>query len=273
MTTEIIAPKAHAKEIADLESRLEENKREAQSKTPESYQRVLPTLKPITIFSDCHPEIVLYFMKKYRLLTLKDIGDFAGVTRQRIEFLMNKQRNEDFDFKEFKQEVKHIVDPPRIPADIRDLPDEEWAQIIEIEGNEIDGEYYVSNKGRVCKKLNGETRNIKYTHRKLIMCKPDSNNRIRAGLKFTGIPKRGNFYVNTLVGMFFLENKDPEDLTVVSHKDDDFSNNASDNLFWESKADSLLRKRSPNVKGKNKGTRAESNKSKLTSAKRNTKKA
>jgi hypothetical protein len=272
MTTDITAPKAHAKEIADLEARLEENKRQAQSKTPD-YQRTLPSLKPITIFSDCHPDIVLYFMKKYRLLTLKDIGDFAGVSRQRIEFLMNKQRNKDFNFKEFKQEVKNLIDPPRIPADIRDLPDEVWKQITKIDGHEVDGEYFVSNKGRVCKKLNGETRDIKYTYRKLIMCKPDSNNRIRAGLKFKGIQKRGNFYVNTLVGMFFLENKDPEELTVVSHKDNDFSNNDVDNLFWESKADSLLRKRSPKMKGQSKGVRAQSNKKKLASAKRSSKSA
>jgi hypothetical protein len=258
MTTEVKVPPRFAKEIADLEARLEENKREAQSKNPEDYERLLPALKPITIFSDCDPQVILYFMKKYRLATLKDIGDFAGVSRQRIEFLMNKQR-EDVNFKDYKQEVKNLIDPPVIPADIKDLPDEEWKQIIEIDGSVIDGDFYVSNKGRVCKLIKGETRGIKYTCRKLIMCKPDINNRIRAGLKFKGeadgAPKRGNYYVNTLVATMFIENKDPENLTVVSYKDDDFSNNEADNLFWESKADSLVRKRSPKVKGVRKKTR------------------
>lgn len=263
----IEVPKKYATVIADLEARLEENKLEAQSKDQKSFKRILPPLKPISIFSECPPEVLLYFMKKYKLTSLKDIGDFSGVSRQRIEVLMNRERK-DFDFKTHKQEVRNLIDPPIIPTDIRDLPEEEWKQIKEMEGSVVDGEFFVSNKGRVCKALHGENRGIKFTHRKLIMCKPDSNGRIRAGLKFTGDVKRGNFYVNTLVGMYFVPNPDPENLTVVSHRDDNFSNNSASNLFWESKSESLLRKRSVQVQGQSKGERAESNKSKITKAKR-----
>ncbi len=268
MTTEVEVPKEYKKVIADLEARLDENKREA---LEENYQRVTPSLKPISIFADQPPEVVLFFMKKYRLVTLKDVGDFGGVTRQRVEHLMNKQRK-DIDFKEFKQKVKNFVDPPVLPDDITSLKGEEWRQLKEIDGNQVEGEYFVSNKGRACKVVEGEVRGISYRVRKLIMCKPDQNGRIRAGIRFEGEPKRGNYYVNTLVGVLFLKNNDPEVLTVVSHKDDDFSNNDVDNLFWESKAKSLIRKRSPKVKGQNKGERAASNKKKVTKAKRNTSK-
>jgi len=267
MTT-VEVPKEYKKVIADLEARLDENKREA---LEEGYERVLPELKPISIFADQDPEVVFYFMKKYRLVTLKDVGDFGGVTRQRVEHLMNKQRK-DIDFKEFKQKVRNFIDPPKLPEDIVDLEGEKWKQLKKIDGHVIDGEYYVSNMGRVCRVDVGKVRGIEYRIRKLIMCKPDQNNRIRAGLRFKeineGDPKRGNFYVNTLVGELFLPNKNPDEMTVISYKDDDFSNNKVSNLFRESKADSLIRKRSPQVKGKNKGDRAASNEEKMTKAKR-----
>lgn len=267
MNTEVEVPKAYKKVIADLEARLDENKRVALDK---DYQRLLPELKPISIFADQPPEVVLYFMKKYRLVTLKDVGDFGGVTRQRVEHLMNKQRH-DIDFKEFKQKVRNFIDPPKLPEDIQDLEDEKWKRLKQVDGNIVDGEYYVSNMGRVCKIDEGEVRGIPYRIRKLIMCKPDQNGRIRAGIRFQGEPKRGNFYVNKLVGESFLPNKNPDEPSVFSYKDDDFSNNRADNLFRESKSESLLRKRSPKVKGKNKGKRYVSNKEKMAKATRKTK--
>ena len=267
MTTEVEAPKEFKKVIADLEARLNENKRQALEK---GYSRVTPELKPISIFAEQPFEVILYFMKKYRLVTLKDVGDFGGVTRQRVEHLMNKQRK-DIDFKDIKKKVKDFVDPPKFPEDITDLEGEKWKQLKEIDGNIVDGEYFVSSEGRVCKVIKGKVRGIEYSVRKLIMCKPDSNGRIRAGIRFKGEPSRGNFYVNTLVGKLFVPNKDPENLTVVSPKDDNFSNNRASNLFWETKAHNLIRKRSPKVKGQNKGQRKASNKSKMTKAKRNTK--
>lgn len=268
MTTEVEVPKDYAKIIADLEARLDENKKQA---LDSSYQRLLPELKPISIFADQPPEVVLYFMKKYHLVTLKDVGDFGGVTRQRVEHLMNRQRD-DIDFKEFKRKVRNFIDPPVLPEDIKDLEDEKWKKLKQVDGNIVDGEYYVSNMGRVCKIEEGDVRGIPYRIRKLIMCKPDQNGRIRAGIRFKGEPKRGNFYVNKLVGELFLPNKNPDEPSVFSYKDDDFSNNRADNLFRETKADSLLRKRSPKVKGKNKGKRAESNKAKISKAKRSSNK-
>ncbi len=239
---DIAVPKKFKASIALLEAQLKENKEQAQSIDPDAFKRKTPELKPISIFSDAPLEVIRYFMLKYKLVSLKDIGDFAGVSRQRIEFLMNKQRL-DIDFSELKKHVKDIVDPPPPPPDVEDLEGEEWLQIEKVDDRIVKGVYFVSNKGRVAKQVVVKVRGVKHLCRKLIMCKPDSNNRIRAGLTFTTAPERANYYVNTLVGQYFVHNPNPDELTVVAYKDDDFSNNDASNLFWESKASSLTRRR------------------------------
>jgi len=279
MTTELQPPKKHAELIADLEARLVEKNKQARSPDPKKFVFKLPELKVINIFRDSPRAVVLYFMKKYRLITLKDIGDFCGVTRQRIDVLMNKDRSDDF--KEIQKDVKKYLNPLDIPSDPTNLKGEKWLPLENIDGRKVDGEYHVSNKGRVTivakKTVGGDI----YSYRKLIMCKPDQNDRIRVGIKFelseeeellfkeiqkerdeakkNGLrldqertkeqpKKRDNFYVNKLVAQEFVPNPDPEELTVISYKDNDFSNNSADNLFWESKSDSLIRNRSPKMK-------------------------
>lgn len=230
--------------ILDLEARLDENKKVARLKNPENYKRKTPELDHMYIFAKCDAPIIEYFMKSLHLITLNDIGEFVGRTRQRVERLLNHDRK-DIDLKSIKLSVMQYLNPPKFPEDIEDLPDEEWKQITEIDGIKTAKGYAISNKGRVCVSRDVTKLEITKSIRKLIMCKPDKNGRIRVNIKFTeGDTSRRHFYVNTLMGRFWVVNKKPKEYNVVSYRNPEkMDDNSVDNLYWEAKSTSLLRSR------------------------------
>ncbi len=104
--------------------------------------------------------------------------------------------------------------------------EEQWRDII-IEKNGIlydyTGLYQVSNLGRVRSLGNDKTRKEK-------ILKPGINNK---GYQYVNLYKNGKgklFSVHRLVATMFIPN--PENLTVVNHKDENKLNNCVDNLEW-----------------------------------------
>lgn len=237
-------PSKYKEQILDLEARLEENKKVARLKNPENYTRKTEELDHMYIFAKCDAPVIEYFMKSLQLITLNDIGEFVGRTRQRVERLLNHDRK-DIDLKEIKLSVMRFINPPKFPEDIKDLPDEEWKPITKIDGVKTAKGYFISNKGRVCIARDVTKLEVTKTIRKLIMCKPDKNGRIRVNIKFVeGEVARRHFYVNTLMGRFWVINKKPNEYNVVSYRNPDrMDDNSVDNLFWEAKSTSLLRSR------------------------------
>jgi hypothetical protein len=91
--------------------------------------------------------------------------------------------------------------------------------------------YQISSAGRVrslarvCEGSRGGKRPVK---ERLLKYVPDKQGRRRVCLYKDGIGKY--FKVSTLVALHFLAN--PENYTVVCHKDDDVTNDNVTNLFW-----------------------------------------
>lgn len=242
--SEATFPPKYKKTIALLEEQLTENKLQSESEDKgKPFKRKTPFLKPVKIFAEQPLEVIKYFMLEYKLMSLKDIGDFCGVSRQRIDVIMNKERGEKIEFSKLKSNIKLTLNPPIIPASIEDLKGEKWALIKSINNRPVDGHYEVSNLGRVTKTASRKVRNTLFTQRKLINCSPNKNGRVRVHFRFLGNPKNATLYTNRVVAAHFVINPNPDKLSVVSHKNGDLSDSRSENLFWESKSDSLSRNR------------------------------
>ena len=96
--------------------------------------------------------------------------------------------------------------------------EEIWKDIINYEGK-----YEVSNLGRVRSLSYNGTGEIK-------LLKPGTNKR---GYKRVGLCKNGktkHYYVHRLVAITFIPN--PDDLSIVNHKDENPANNNVNNLEW-----------------------------------------
>ena len=101
------------------------------------------------------------------------------------------------------------------------MPDEVWREIPGYDGN-----YFVSNKGRVLSLC----RNEPYLLNPFIC----SNNGNRTGYYYVDLRGK-NQRVNRLVASAFLEN--PEDKPVVHHKDNNTLNNNVENLAYATYAE------------------------------------
>jgi len=107
---------------------------------------------------------------------------------------------------------------------VRNLPHEEWKQFSTI--------YYVSNKGRV--KSRKLLKNGQILERLL---KQFDNGNGYLTFKISENGKRKNIRTNRAVAIAFIPNDDPNNKTVVNHKDENKQNNNSVNLEWLSFAE------------------------------------
>ena len=90
---------------------------------------------------------------------------------------------------------------------------------------EYQGDYLVSNKGRI--------KSLKF---KLPRIRKDGNN--GHGYRFIPLTKNGvtkNFYIHRLVAEHFIPN--PENKSTVNHKDGNKNNNCVDNLEWATQSE------------------------------------
>lgn len=180
---------------------------------------------------------------------VSEYAKLCGQTRQSLDHILIKKRT-DLDFKKMREDIKGFLRKDALPSPPETMEGEEWKKIKTIDGYEVVGECYISNMGRF-KKARARNPDVIY----IANIKADLNGRVRASLnvrpigkKTTPVPK--TFYINVLVGLFFLpQPKDTENM-VVSPKDGNYSNVKASNLFWESKTDNFLRVRSTSRKNK-----------------------
>lgn len=99
---------------------------------------------------------------------------------------------------------------------IIDLENEEWKQILGYET------YYISNYGRVKRKINDVCYQVKGVENKY-------NHRIYIGIMENGHKK--NLQIARLVGFAFVNGYN-ETCNTINHKDGNVQNNCSDNLEW-----------------------------------------
>lgn len=100
--------------------------------------------------------------------------------------------------------------------------EEIWKDIKEYEGL-----YQVSNLGRV-KSFIGWTGKKYYYREKILKPQPNSNGYLRVVLKKNDNSK--TYFVHRLVAETFIPN--PNNYSVVNHKDENIKNNCADNLEW-----------------------------------------
>jgi hypothetical protein len=171
-------------------------------------------------------------MIEEELLNMASIGEYCGFSRERIRQIM-KERG--IEFKSLKAEVTLAI----YQTDIT-LKDEEWKLIV---SQDTAHGYYISNLGRVSRKLTKTKNGTTYTFKKLLNPSPDAKGRLRVNLTLNSLDDEGEIiskpctkYVHTLVCETFNGMPNPETQKPrVEFEDKDYGNCNKDNVSWEKK--------------------------------------
>ena len=116
-------------------------------------------------------------------------------------------------------EGKRIIDELKVKFEVVN-DSEEWRDV-----EDYDGDYQISNFGRVRSRKSGEWRLMKTT----------PNQKGYLGVMFSRQGKTKRFEIHRIVATAFLPN--PNNLPVVEHADDNKQNNHVSNLFWSTHSD------------------------------------
>ncbi len=185
----------------------------------------------IDTFRTIDLETLEAIMIENELVTLKDVGDYCGCSRENVRQIFVKRQ---VDFIELKNKMKDEIYPNAYPKNIRNLAGEEWRKL---DCFDTKFTYYVSNKGRVSKELTKTIHSRPHTYKQLLKLKSDDKGRVRAGISLSSSHK--TFYVHILVASVFNADQKEDEHTTVGHDDNDLSNNCAENLVWRTKADAL----------------------------------
>jgi len=109
-------------------------------------------------------------------------------------------------------------------------PNEKFKQIPEFEGSDLRN-YFITKKGTV-KNANDMLMSTNINGR--------GYDTVTLRDKSTGTPKDRHYCIHRLVAYTYLENDDPENKTVVNHKDGNKLNNDVSNLEWVTQAENVI---------------------------------
>jgi hypothetical protein len=185
----------------------------------------------IDTFRSVDLETLEAVMIENKLVTLEDIGQYAGCSRENVRQIFVKRQ---VNFIQLKKKMKDIIYPEAYPDKIKNLEGEEWRKLDCFDTKFV---YYVSNKGRVSKELTKTVHSRPHTYQQLLKLKSDEMGRIRAGISLSSSHK--TFYVHILVASIFNIESKKEKHTTVGHDDGILSHNWAENLVWRTKSEAL----------------------------------